>query len=518
MRDTTTTFRWWPAALILAGAVIALMVQWWGEGTDTQMRVLNTYQVLAATLALLLVWLLFLSALRWRLRLGLFAAVVALGGLFAATFRIVGVDGNLLPVLAFRWSGEGSFESGSGAADVATSPFDFPQFLGPDRSGQIDSVRLAGDWQASPPVELWRREVGAAWSGFSVVGDAAVTLEQRDGQEVVVRYALESGEVVWTQAVDAVFDTTIGGSGPRSTPTIHAGRVYTVGATGIIRAVDLVSGALIWRRDLGEDHGSQAPSWGFSGSPLVVDLDHQAEDGPAESLVVVPAGGKGSNLVAYRASDGEPAWAAGDDRIGYSSPSRHVLAGVPQIVIFNGGSIAGHAPDDGRQLWTYPWSSEQPNVAQPLPLGEDRLLVSSGYGIGSSLLQLIVDDAGTWSVEQLWKSPRMKAKFTNLVEHEGFIYGLDDGVLVCLDPATGKRRWKRGRYGHGQILLVSDALLVQTEAGEVVMLDPNPDEHRELGKIQALDGKSWNNPTVAGSILLVRDADEAAAYRLTLAE
>ena len=406
------SLRWWPAALIVAGAAVSLVVTWWGEGADTQVRVLSTYRTVIVAFLLLVVWWLVLSRVRWRTRLVGIAALALVGGLCASLFRIVGVDGDLLPVIAFRWAGDGDFELVSGSAGVTTSPYDFPQFLGPGRDARIDSVRLDPDWQANPPVELWRREVGAAWSGFAVVGDAVVTLEQRDGQEVVARYDLETGEPVWTQAVDAVFDTTIGGSGPRSTPTIHDGRVYTLGATGVLRAVDLVSGELVWRRDLGADHGSQPPSWGFSGSPLLwtppagtppastpddaVDTSDETTGEVLGPLVIVPAGGEGKTLVAYRAVDGEPVWAAGEDRIGYSSPSLHVLAGVEQVVSFNGGSVSGHAPEDGRLLWSHPWSSDQPNVAQPLALGEDRLLVSSGYGIGSAVLRVALSASSSY--------------------------------------------------------------------------------------------------------------------------
>jgi outer membrane protein assembly factor BamB len=207
------------------------------------------------------------------------------------------------------------------------------------------------------------------------------------------------------------------------------------------------------------------------------------------------------------------------------------LAGRRQIVVFNRASVAGHDPGDGSVLWTHPWPPDWPNVAPPVVTGSDRVMFSTGYGVGSKLLRLEEAGDGGLRAKLQWETPRLKSKFANLVLHEGFVYGLDDGVLVCLDPETGQRRWKGGRYGHGNLLLVvagpasgvagaaSGAmgpalLLVQTERGEMVMIDPVPDEHRELGRFMALAGKAWNPFALAGPYLLVRNDAEAALWEL----
>jgi outer membrane protein assembly factor BamB len=144
--------------------------------------------------------------------------------------------------------------------------------------------------------------------------------------------------------------------------------------------------------------------------------------------------------------------------------------------------------------------------------------VSAGYGIGSKLYQVAAAEGGALEASLLWESPRLKSKFANLVVHDGSVYGLDDGVLTCLDPATGERRWKAGRYGHGQVILVGTLLLVQTEEGELVLIEPSPDGLRELTRYQALDGKTWNPPALAGNLLVVRNDLEAAAYELPVAK
>jgi outer membrane protein assembly factor BamB len=194
------------------------------------------------------------------------------------------------------------------------------------------------------------------------------------------------------------------------------------------------------------------------------------------------------------------------------------MAGREQIILFGGASIAGHDPTTGALLWEYPFPAEQPNVAQPLTLPGDRLLISAGYGVGSKVIAIAADDASVLRPALLWETPRLKSKFANMVSHGGLVYGLDDGVLTCLDPASGERRWKAGRYGHGQLVLIGDLLFVQTEEGEAVLVDPTPEGHRELARTALLDGKTWNPPAFSGARLLVRNDREAALYEMPLAE
>jgi outer membrane protein assembly factor BamB len=168
-------------------------------------------------------------------------------------------------------------------------------------------------------------------------------------------------------------------------------------------------------------------------------------------------------------------------------------------------------------IWTHPWPADWPNVATPLVVGDDLVLASTGYGIGSKLIR-IVAEGGAQRAELVWETPRLKSKFANLALHDGFVYGLDDGVLTCLDPADGSRRWKGGRYGHGNLLLVGDLLLVQSERGEMLLIEATPEEHRELARFTALAGKAWNPFALAGDRLLVRNDTEAALWQLPLEE
>ncbi len=511
MTKQDTSIRWWPAAVVLGLALVALAVLWWGVDTIRQFRMMGTYALTFLVAVLLLFWAVFFSRFRMRTRLAVFAAAVLFAVLAVGLVRVRGMTGDWIPVLAWSWEADPDSQierraTGDVATAMAQSVGDFPQFLGPRRNARLSGVGLHRDWQAEPPQLLWRQPIGAGWAGFAVVDGIAVTLEQRGAHEMVVAYALESGEELWSHAEETRFDQNswVGGVGPRSTPAIAEGAVYTLGATGVLSCLDLRSGRRHWSHDVLVENRATSPEWGKAGSPLLVG-----------DLVVLSAGGTdGRSLVAYDRTSGEQIWTGGNGRSSYSSPFLATLAGREQIVIFNYASIAGHDPADGRVLWEHPWPSDQPNVAQPLPLGGDRLLVSAGYGVGSKLFQIREKDDGGLEASIVWETPRLKAKFTQVVEHDGYVYGLDDGVMTCLDPATGERRWKRGRYGHGQVLLVDDLLFVQTERGEVVLVEPSPEGLREVTSFAALDGKVWNPPTLAGPYLLVRNDLEAVCYRL----
>lgn len=512
--EKKSNIRWWPAAGILALASIAIIFIWgWWEGPIRQSKVLATMYAQGVALILMLLWLFAFSRLRRRTRVLAGGAIVLALALFAVLFRVSGVSGDVLPIIEWRWAQKAPAllqpENPGPATRLNGEPAelfsnDYPQFLGPHRNGKIYGQRLARDWSKQPPRQIWRQAIGAGWSAFAVRGNSAITQEQRGGLELVVCYDLLTGKVTWSHSDEAHYHDVVAGEGPRATPTIAGGRVYALGATGILNCLDFATGKQIWQKNIIADNKAKPNSWGVSCSPLVLD-----------SLVVVSAGGdNGRSLVAYHRDTGARIWSGGDDRAGYSSPLLATIAETPQILIFNQASVAAHDPHTGKLLWQHPWPNEQPNVAQPLPLPQDRIFVSSGYGIGCKLFEITRNRAGEFSVQLLWETPRLKAKFSNVIFHEGYAYGLDDGVLVCLDPADGERKWKAGRYGHGQIMLIDDVLLIQEEYGGLALVEARPDQHQELTRFAALDNKTWNNPALAGGYLLVRNHREAACYEL----
>ena len=508
--------RWLPVVIIVALTIAAIILLWSIDAPHRQWRVLHTVLVLMLSFLLMLLWLLLFSRLRWKVRLLAFGTIVLMLFLSAALFRVKGFSGDLVPLLEWRWGGK-VVESLMGRAptDLDAFPRDYPQFLGPHRNGTVQGIKLARDWKKQPPQLLWRQPIGAGWSAFAVVGRSAVTQEQRGKYEMVVCYDLHSGREWWHHSDHDRYEATPAGVGPRATPTIVGDRVYTLGATGILNCLDLATGTRIWSEDILYDNDAELASWGMSGSPLVLD-----------DLVVVSAGGpEGKSLVAYHKDTGERIWRGGSSPAGYSSPLITTLAGIPQILIFNYGNVAAHDPSGGQILWQHPWPSGTECIAQPVPLPEDRVFVSSAYGIGCKLFQIARDEDNELRATLVWETPRLKAKFTNVIHRDGYIYGLDDGVLVCLDLANGQRKWKRGRYGHGQVILVdnpdeigdqSGLLLVSAESGDVLLVEVNPNESREIARFPALASKTWNNPALAGQYLLVRNDREAACYELPL--
>jgi outer membrane protein assembly factor BamB len=368
----------------------------------------------------------------------------------------------------------------------------------------VRGVRLARSWSAEPPRQVWRQPIGAGWSSFAIVGQAAITQEQRGDNEMIVCYEVPTGRALWHHSNRVRFTETQGGDGPRATPTISGGKVYVLGATGILDCLDGATGKLLWTHDTLKEHSAPNLYWGKSSSPLIVD-----------DLVVISGGdSEGPSLLAYHRDTGIPAWRAGQFKSSYASPMLTTLGGRRQIVMVNGTSVTGHDPATGETLWTYSWPGDWPKCSQPVVLDNDRVFLSAGYQVGCVLLKIEMTKPQEERVAEIWKNNNLRAQFTDVVAHAGFLYGIDDAILVCLDPATGKRTWKGERYGHGQILLVDDLILVQSEPGEIVLVEANSNQHRELGRFPALSDKTWNVPALSGPYLLVRNDREAACYKL----
>ncbi len=521
----TSNIRWWPGMVVMVTAALLVLFVRLQTDWPFQRRNLSTVVIGVVAAALLWLWWLLLSRAPWKSRLlacgG--AAVVLVAG--AALFRIGGVSGDLLPILEPRWRGRTSSDArgpgpAAGGHGVGSKPApvtatqsgsaptwpDYPQFLGPERNGKVTQVRLDADWSARPPQVLWRRPIGAAWSGFAIVGDRAFTQEQRGDEELVSCYDAASGELIWSSSDHARYHTTIAGEGPRCTPTVVGGRVFTLGATGLLNCLEAADGRRVWQRDLCRDAVTGVPEWGFAGSPLVL-----------EDRVIVSAGGRDDrSLIAYSAGTGDVVWTGGSAPAGYSSPAHAVLAGVPQILVFNARRITAHAAASGKVLWEHPWGVGHPHVSVPVLTGSNRVVFSSGYGVGAELLELSPGSPG-WTVTRVWKSSRLKSKFANLIAHGEYVYGLDDGVLACVALADGSRRWREGRYGHGQMIFVEPLLLLMAENGELVLLQPTPDAPNERQRFEVFKDKTWNPPALSGDRLLVRNDREAVALRLALA-
>ena len=376
-------------------------------------------------------------------------------------------------------------------------------FRGPKRDAAVEGVRIDTDWNAKKPTQIWRRRVGPGWSSFAAAGDLIFTQEQRGEFEVTAAYKLSTGEPMWRHQDVARFWEPAGGAGPRATPTVHAGRVYAMGATGIVNALDATTGARIWTRNAESDTGARVPDWGFAGSPVVV----------GDRLVVAASG----RLIAYDLATGTPRWTRRTTGGGYSSPQTVTFAGVPQILLLNGSGITS-VDLDGNILWAH-HSESGMGIVQPHVIGDGDVLVGSGEMMqGNGLRRLAVSRApdGAWSIEERWSSRGLKPYFSDYVVHKRHAYGFDGLIMSAINLETGERVWKGGRYGAGQLLLLpdQDLLLILSEEGDLVLVAASPEKHTEIAKFKAIEGKTWNHPVLIGDLLLVRNAEEMAAFRL----
>jgi len=366
---------------------------------------------------------------------------------------------------------------------------------------------------------VWREAVGPAWSGFAIVGNRALSMEQRGEEELVTCRDLFTGRLQWSTPSAGHFNTAIAGEGPRTTPAVQDGRVFTLGATGALRCLDLETGAPRWTRDVMKDAGVELPMWGFASSPLLYDGKVIVSAGCKMADGKPVPGAPATSLLAYDCATGAPAWKGGSRPINYSSPFSVTLAGRPQILMFNTDAITAHDPATGAVLWEHPWGKGMPHVSRPIVAGENRVFFSSGYGVGSALLEITPGADGKLAASEIWKTIRFQAKFSNPVERGGFVFGVSDGIFACLDLKDGSVRWKDGRYGHGQGLLVGELYLQMTELpGDIVLLRPTPDGPNELARFHVFDTKTWNPIALSGDLLLVRTDREAACIRLPLAK
>lgn len=508
-----SSIRWWPGVLAVALAAASWIALEWFPHSSAQAKWMRQAGVGLVLGAVVIIWWFGFSRVpvSWKKWSG--SALFFLAALAMLLFQYQGVSGDLMPRFGWRWSHDGppplasKEATGSKAIPRPSGAADFPQLLGPTRNGKLPGPELERDWKAHAPVELWRRQVGQAWSGFAVSGGAAVTQEQREDQELVVCYELATGNILWSHADETRFENSLGGVGPRAVPTIEDGRVYTMGATGILNCLELASGRFVWGKNVIEGNGAKVPEWGVSCSPLLV----------GDCIIVAAGQPNGATLAAYHKSNGTRLWISGTQSASYSSPTLATIDGTSQLLYFGPKSLVGVDPSSGRVFWDFPWHPDAgtPHVMVPIQLDSNSVLISSGYGQGSCRISLSRAETGAWVAREEWRTNRMKAKFTNLIDVGGFIYGIDDGIFACLDPKEeGKLRWRDGRVGHGQCLHVGNLFLITAEDGSVVLAEPNPDEWREIARFPVLSDKTWNPPTLAGEYLLVRNDREAVCLKL----
>ena len=462
-----------------------------------------------ANMALYL-WVRLVSGWKLSTHIRAIAALILIQGLFFALIQMEGIQGNGRPICAWRWASlpADSFSelknSNEKVVDINVDSVSmWPQFRGIKRDGI--SKESISSWDQSPPQLLWKQPIGSGWSSFATVDSFCITQEQRASTECIVCYEIETGQQVWCNSSRVRFSELTGGEGPRATPTYHKGYLYALGATGILKCVKAVSGETRWETDILAEHETSNCLFGMCGSPLVTN-----------GMVIVSPGGEGSSLVAHDLADGTLIWKAGNADASYSSPIQMTIADVEQVLIFNGDGLYSHSTNTGEIIWSIDWVSnerEKNNVCQPIQLSNTDVFISSAYGMGSARYRIENVD-GILTPKLVWKNQNLKSKFSSAVFHENHIYGLDLGIMVCLDAMTGVRKWKEGRYAHGQIVKAGDYLIVQSEKGYLAQVQLSPNAFFEVAKCKALKHRTWTHPAISNGVLLIRNDREMAAFRI----
>ena len=525
--------------LILLAAAISQVVIWgfWDPAFGDSLKYLITYSMGLLIVVLSVLWWFLFAPLEWVpvLAVGVPVVMVLLG--LAGSVRRVDWSGDMRARVEFRWQPrkvdilqahrqQQSVSPEAVEAPPVIQPEDMPGYRGAARDGVVVGPALSQDWNAHPPRELWRQPVGGGYSQFAVVDTLLVTIEQRGSNEAIACYDATTGAERWVHEYPADFQEAMGGPGPRSTPTIDGDAVFSVGALGDVYCLDLLKGTPRWHLNLLQEYHLPNNQWAMSSSPLVL----------GSKVILNPGGEHGGGLIAVHRDTGAEIWegeglpqdAASkpkENRPGYSSPVLVTIHGQEQLLHFDGAGLRSYDADTGEQFWFFPFENDAAvNVAQPILFEDGRIFISASYNKGSAMLQISHVD-GAWSATELWSNIKLRCKFTSPMLHDGYLYGLDEGIMVCLDPATGDRIWKggrtglRGRYGHGQILDTNGQLLILAETGELVLVDPAPDELREVTSLPVLhEGKTWNPPALVRGIAYIRTANEMVAVDLRATE
>jgi outer membrane protein assembly factor BamB len=379
---------------------------------------------------------------------------------------------------------------------------DWPQFLGPERTGISTETGLLAEWPAGGLKEVWRVSGGVGMSGIAISRGRAVTMVQREGQQRMVALDVKTGRTLWDALLAPAYTNQMG-DGPRSTPTIAGERVFALTGEGILAAVSFVDGEVLWSVPALKELRGQEADYGMACSPLVV-----------KEHVIVNLGAPNAAVAAFDIATGKLAWSADNDPAGYSSPALLNVGGKQQVVAFTGGSVLGVSPDRGDVLWRFPYETDFGcNIAAPLAY-KNQVFISAGENHGSALLAL-KDQGGKLAAEEVWASLGTKSVLRNewqtSILVDDHLYGFDNvggagpvSHLACIEAATGKPVWQQPRFGKGNAIWAEGKLFIVLLNGELAIARVSPQGYHELGRGPVV-GKTRQAPALANGLLFLRD-------------
>jgi outer membrane protein assembly factor BamB len=380
---------------------------------------------------------------------------------------------------------------------------DWPQFLGPERNGVYSGPPLAATWPASGPRRVWQKQVGAGFAGPVVAANHLILFHRIGSEEIVESLDARTGSPRWRYAYATAYRDDFGfDEGPRATPVVAEGRVYTFGAEGKLTALDLASGRLLWTDDI-KRFGVRKGFFGAAGSPLV-------EGGRVIANIGGSLGGKEAGIVAFKADTGAILWTATNHESSYSSPVGATLDGKRVVVFLTRQGLVGLDPASGAIRFQRVWRSRSAasvNAATPLVVG-DSIFISATYETGAGLFRVTGSD-----VTPVWSSDEvMSNHYATSVFHNGYLYGFHgrqefNPSFRAVELKTGKVMWSMDRFHAGTVLLAGERLLIMRETGELVLAAANPREYRMLAQAQILPPTVRSYPALADGFLYARNND-----------
>jgi outer membrane protein assembly factor BamB len=388
---------------------------------------------------------------------------------------------------------------------------DWPQFLGPTRDGRSPEQGLLRSFPKKGPGVVWEKEVGEGYSAPVVFGEQLFLFHRVGDKDVIDCLDAATSKSRWSTSYPTEYSDRFGkGDGPRSTPLAADKHVYALAADGRLHCLDRADGKKVWTRALHEDYRVLPSFFGVGTSPIL-----EGEN------VVVNVGGKMAGVVAFHKDTGKEVWKSLDDQASYSSPVAATLAGRRQLVFFTRTGLAILDPSDGKVRHQKRWRArinESVNAATPLVVG-DEVFLSTSYDTGAVVLRV-----GKESLEEVWSGDEaLSAHFSTPVLHDGHLYGFhgrqEQGTTFrCVEWKTGKVKWSKPGFGCGSLLLADGQLLVMSEGGELVLVEPTPAAYREKARAEVLSSPFRSHLVLANRRLYARDSKKLVCWDLSGAE
>jgi len=398
---------------------------------------------------------------------------------------------------------------------------DWPSYRGPNGDGvALEKPKLT--WPATGPKVLWKVPVKNGFSSFTIADGKAFTQMNRDiegaNREVCVALDASTGKEVWSAVVGVgVYDgggdsgtaENKGGDGPRSTPTVHGGKVYVFNQLLVLHCLDAETGKSLWTKDLIKEHAGHNISWKNAASPVV--------DG---KKLFIAGGGPGESLLALNEDTGAVVWKGQDETITHATPVVADILGVRQVIFFAKSGLVSVAEKDGALLWRFPFKFSTSTAASPVVMG-DIVYCSAAYGIGGGACK-ISKQGDSFTATELYKvaDNKLANHWSTPVVKDGYLYGIfshkqyGTAPLKCVELATGEIKWTQPGFGQGNVILVGDQILALTDDGQLVVVKAKPNAYEEVARAKVLNGKCWTTPALSDGRLYVRSTKEAVCLAL----